>query len=536
MKRYRIFPLFILLGLGIFWILLPRDERVKSEPFVIETVVDEPNVIAFEAYPRGEGVTEAEDPASEESLAFPPDAISDELVVHFDNLDDYYAYLEALEQNGYSALGQIDELLAIRIPAKSLRSINPGSFGARGSFSYVIRQPSPPDAIDPEALSVLHGFGRSARNITSGGPGAGDGTGVLVAVLDSGIDSHPQFGAVEILDLDFSGVGASGPGSDHGTSVASIIAGSEGIAPNAELLNIRVFNETGQASSYDVALGIVEAVNQGAKIINMSLGVYRDVAAMREAVAYAADNGVLMVAAAGNDAINTLPYPAAYDGVIAVTAVDALGQQAIFPNQSAQIDFAAPGVGVLTANTEVGLDAFTGTSAAAPFVSGTLASLMSGKGPLTPQAAVSFLEQHANEAGAPGDDPQFGGGVLDWERMQRHGQRGIVDVALAGVYIPPESRSGTLAAVDVTVENRGTAWLNGAELEIAIEGQETKTFPITSLTVGDTLTRRIHAPIPSSDAEEPLEVRARVLTEEVSDDVRIENNVSVVRFTPAPSQ
>ncbi|MGB0370187.1 MAG: S8 family peptidase [Opitutales bacterium] len=537
-SRKAVRAVFVLCVIGLLWLFIEtsRSEFEQLESLRVEESETEAAGSIFEETAPSESPESAQEESWEEHLQYPPNAIRDELVIHFDNSGDYYAYLDALAKAGFSVQGQIDALLSVRIPTEMARRIHPGRFGGRSSFSYVVQRPSLPNELDPGALSLLRGFGNSARAITSGGPGAGDGSGVLVAVLDSGLEAHAQFEGLEILELDLSGEGLAGPGSDHGTSVASIIAGSEGVAPNADLMVVRVFNEAGQGSSYDVARGIVEAVDQGAKIINMSLGVYQDAAVMREAVKYAVDRDVLLVAAAGNDAIDVLPYPAAYEEVLAVTAVDAIGQQAIFPNQSTTIDFAAPGVGVIAAGDADGLIAFSGTSAAAPFVSGTLAALMSGEGPLTPQAAVDFLDRYANEAGAPGDDPRFGGGVLDWDRMKENGDRGVVDVALASVYIPPSSLPGTLAAIDVTVENRGTQWLDQAELQIAIGDQEPKTYPISSLTVGETTTRRIYAEIPASEDDGLLQVRAQVLTEEVETDVRLENNMTAVRFLPAPQR
>ena len=535
MKTPRIFVALLTTVLTVAFFYMRSCGPVESEMEAVAYTAYEP---ADEGLAEGSVTEDANDLEAlniEEMIDYPASAVPGELLIRFDRREDYAAYLQALEAAGYFALGRIDALMTARVPSRTVSSVNPAAFNADAEFSYRVRQPPLPVDIAPAALAALRGFETSAREITGGGPGAGNGAGVVVAILDSGIGLHPQLEEVEIVDFDLSGEGISGPGSDHGTAVASIVAGSEGVAPEAELMVMRVLDADGEGSSFTVAQGLVEAVDRGAQIINMSLGVYQDTPVLREAVQYAASRGVLMVAAAGNDAVDVLPFPAAYDEVLAVTAVDALGQQALFPNQSMQIDFAAPGVGVLTAEGADGVSSFSGTSAAAPFVTGTLAALMSGNARMTPQGAVNFLQSYANEAGAPGDDPRFGGGVLDWERMRRHGERGVVDVALASIYIPQDSLPGTRAAVDVVVENRGTQWLNGAQLEVQVAGESPKAFPISSLTVGETTTRRIYADVPASETES-LQVRARVMPKESDVDIRDENNMTGVRFRPLPAQ
>ncbi|MDC0504110.1 S8 family serine peptidase, partial [Verrucomicrobiales bacterium] len=98
------------------------------------------------------------------------------------------------------------------------------------------------------------------------------------------------------------------------------------MAPASDILSIRVLDAEGLGNSYTVASGIVTAVDSGASVINLSVGGYSDSTVLREAVAYAIDSGVAVVAAAGNDGSNAPSYPAAYEGVVGVSAVDAEGQ------------------------------------------------------------------------------------------------------------------------------------------------------------------------------------------------------------------
>ena len=463
-------------------------------------------------------------------IPYPQGAIAGEAVIRFESRKDYLNYLKALARAGFTPLGKIDELLAVRIPEEALLQLNAGEYGARVGYSYEVTQPEPPERVAPAQLGRLLAFGTSARNIVGGVP-QGDGSGMLVGILDSGIEAHPQFDDAYIVNIDLVGGGLAGLGADHGTSVASIISGSEGIVPEAELFVVRVLDDQGRGNSFHVAEGIVQSVDLGVNIINMSLGLYQDAPVVRQAIRYAAERDVLLVAAAGNDGFDRMPYPAAYDEVLSVTAVDAGGRQAGFPNQSEAIDFAAPGVGVEAALGDEGTTLFSGTSAAAPFVSGTLASLMSGEDALEPAAAVALLRRTLNDAGAPGTDPVYGAGALDWQRLRERDTKGLVDLALADIYLDPKALPGTTMPVEVTVQNRGTKWLNQAQLEVLVDDADPVTFSIGMLGPGQITTRKVYTQIPA-DSGSGLDLGARVFPEVVDDDVRLENNIKVVSFRP----
>ena len=464
-------------------------------------------------------------------IEFPENAISGEMVVHFTSREDYLAYLQALANAGLSPLGQIDELLVVRIGKDAMTGPNPGLYGARGSFSYRVEQPLPPVEIDPELYSQLRAFGASAYAVV-GGIVEGDGSGVLVGILDSGLAAHVQFDDVGIESVDLTGAGISGSGAMHGTAVASIIAGSEGIAPGAELFVVRVLDDQGLGNSFQVAQGIVQAVDMGVDVLNMSLGVYQDTQVLREAVRYAASKGVIMVAAAGNDAYAQLPYPAAYSEVLSVTAVDGVGRQALFPNQSDAIDFAAPGVGVLTAKEDEGTMLFSGTSAAAPFVSATLASLLSADPTRSPQEVVDIMKRYLDDAGAPGTDAVYGAGVVNWDRLRERDTDDILDVALADIYLPANALPGTTMPIEVIVQNRGTTWLGTSTLSVIVGEADPVDFTIGTLSPGQTTTRKVFAEVPSIHSEDSLDIAAQVVPEEPMDDVRLENNTKAVFFKP----
>jgi membrane-anchored mycosin MYCP len=220
------------------------------------------------------------------------------------------------------------------------------------------------------------------------------GSGVTVAVLDSGVDpTHPQLaGAVRGGGDPLSG---SGNGLEdcvgHGTAVASIIAARpvpgiafRGIAPQATILSIRVGDrrstEDGYVGSGDVTAlvaGIQAAVAAQPRpaVLNLSISTTTDSPALRDAIRAALDADIVVVAAVGNraDQGNPTPYPAAYDGVLGVGAIGSTGVR-YGPSQVGRyVDLVAPGEQVLAAAPLAGHIVASGTSFAVPFVAGTAA-------------------------------------------------------------------------------------------------------------------------------------------------------------------
>ncbi|MGM7702789.1 S8 family peptidase [Pseudalkalibacillus sp. Hm43] len=217
-----------------------------------------------------------------------------------------------------------------------------------------------------------------------------------IAILDTGVNAgHPDLNEKMALNVNFSTSSTSQDINGHGTHVAGIAAavtrngiGIAGLAINPKILNIKVLDDSGSGSFSDVAKGIVNATDNGAKVINMSLGGPSFSNTVQSAVQYADSNGVIQVAAAGNDNADDLFYPAAYPEVISVAALDRDNTKASFSNfGSAWVDVAAPGIDILSTlptttnmmgQTDYGY--LSGTSQAAPFVSG-LAALMASLEP-----------------------------------------------------------------------------------------------------------------------------------------------------------
>jgi thermitase len=224
----------------------------------------------------------------------------------------------------------------------------------------------------------------------------GQGAGVQVAVLDTGVDMrHTDLaGQVvagpDMVDRDEQPQDEQG----HGTHVAGTIAaltnnnlGVAGVAPAAKVLAIRVLDAQGSGSLSDIADGVLEAVKRGAKIINMSLGGDSDGQTLRAAIAEATAAGVLVVVAAGNDNTSRATYPAAYPGVLAVGATTASDQRASFSNYGTYVGIAAPGDRILSTKLGGGTTSLSGTSMASPHVAAA-AALVWGANPSLTAAQV----------------------------------------------------------------------------------------------------------------------------------------------------
>ena len=254
-----------------------------------------------------------------------------------------------------------------------------------------------------------------------------------------------------------------------------------------------MLDETGRSDTFRVAGAILLAVDQGARVINMSLGAYGDSNILRQAVKHAHDHGVVLVAAAGNDGAGQVAYPAAYDGVLAVAAVDALGQPAAFSNYGPQIDIAAPGVGVPVAWTGDQFASVSGTSFSAPLVSAALAMVLQQNPRLSGTEAVRILLDNANEAAIPGKDAYVGDGILNIERILDRDRRGVFDAAVAGYTLNPEATTPQACQVDIAVENRGTEYLSQVQLTVAY-GEEKTTYPLGALEPGDVVVQPVMVP------------------------------------------
>jgi serine protease len=250
-----------------------------------------------------------------------------------------------------------------------------------------------------------------------------DGTGVTVAVVDTGVDAkHPELAPVVLPGFDAfdpAGDGRIDP-NGHGTHVAGVIAsvrnasGVEGLAPGVKILPVRVLDATGYGEESDVARGVLWAVANGAQVINLSLGSDEPNSVLAAAVAEARKAGVAVIASAGNDgaAGSEASYPAADPGTYAVAATDAADRVAYFSTRGSYVDIAAPGVLVLSTWRSGTTRYESGTSMAAPYVSASVAVVMHAR-KLDAVAAADLLVATASDTGVAGKDIETGSGLVD---------------------------------------------------------------------------------------------------------------------------
>jgi hypothetical protein len=384
-------------GLGLGFLLASRSLRVAQAESV--------------ELARAAGSSLAEEPAA--TFASPPE-------VSADSPDLSRAYLKSLEERlrrpgafeneallTFSERAGLEDFVArakasgievtealagtrtIRVLFDSLDQIHealvaPGGERPEVSANYSVSIPDlsvpPPDAggtgeapFGPELLPSI--------GIAPGADRADWGAGIVVAVIDSGVFPHPAFREGQVTHIDLTE--APGAMHGHGTAIASLVAGShpgaEGVAPGADILDIRIAGSDGLSDSFLLARGIHAAVERGADVINISMGTYGDAPPVAAAVAEALRRGITVVAAVGNDRAGVKVWPAAYPGVISVSGVDAEGNLAYFSN-SGTPTLAAPSVGIPSAYQDGGralLAVGHGTSQASALVSGAAAAFRS---------------------------------------------------------------------------------------------------------------------------------------------------------------
>jgi hypothetical protein len=245
------------------------------------------------------------------------------------------------------------------------------------------------------------------------------GIGVTVAIIDTGIEiTHPDLQGQVVKGYDFvNDKDSAEDDNGHGTHVAGIVtalsnnAGTVGVSHGTWVMPVKVLNSAGSGYISDVAKGIYWAADNGAQIINLSLGAPIDTDVLRNAVNYAASKGVLLVAAAGNEYGAPCQYPAAYGNVICVVATDSSNRLASFSNVGGEL--AAPGVSNYSTFLGGTYRYLSGTSMAAPHVAGSLAILKGICSNCTSSEIIATLRDTAVDLGEEGTDIIFGYGLVD---------------------------------------------------------------------------------------------------------------------------
>jgi subtilisin family serine protease len=248
---------------------------------------------------------------------------------------------------------------------------------------------------------------------------------VKVAVLDTGVDyTHPDLKNKVLVNEGYNFAGNNYNVMDydgHGTHVSGIIAaeannsiGLAGVTGNLDvkILPVKVLNSDGEGDTVSVVKGILYAVDNGADIINLSLGIKTKVELIAQAIDYAKSKGVFVVTASGNDNENSDDFSPAGDGGYTVAAMNYNYKKASFSDYGNSVKVAAPGVKILS-TVPGGYEAWDGTSMAAPVVSGIAAMLKAENPDLTPAQMEDVLDSTATDIMYQGKDQATGYGLVN---------------------------------------------------------------------------------------------------------------------------
>ena len=255
----------------------------------------------------------------------------------------------------------------------------------------------------------------------------GDYDNVKIAIVDTGIDyNHEDLGNYVSGGYDWVN-GDNYPWDDegHGTHCAGIAAavmdneiGVAGIA-QVQVMAEKVLNETGYGSWWDISQGITHAADQNADVISMSLGSYDYSATLENACQYAWDEGCILTGAAGNGNQYGIAYPAKFDTVICVGAIDQYNQRCNYPswgsNWGPEMELAAPGVDIASTYPNDRYAYMSGTSMATPHVAGVAALVWSNCPGFTNQKVRDQMDDTADDLGTTGWDEEYGYGRVDAE-------------------------------------------------------------------------------------------------------------------------
>ena len=459
--------------------------------------------------------------------------VPNERLVRFSNEADYRRFLSSLDGSGLRLLGQIDQLRVARIGFDNFSDLDSIDDAAETSGNYIVSTPTQTPEV--EAQSGAQGFGAQLLaylGITE--DNSTWGAGIKIAILDTGIGAHSAL-PDGIRQIDLVSAEEEIPINSHGTSVASLIVGqngvTRGIAPGAEVTSFRIGDQNGASNSFLLAEGIIAAADAGSQLLNISMGSYGNSAIVRDAISYAQEQGALIIASAGNEGLDAPAYPASYEGVISVGAVDANSSSMNFSNSGSTLN--APGYQINAASIEADqpYTLFTGTSASAPIVTGAIAATATQLG-ISPAQAYDVVYANLNEAGAPGNDPAYGEGIVHVGRAVNSTTAGIYDVAAASNHYIPANAEDPIGSLLVTFQNRGTERIINYPATITLPNN-TYSYNIANLPPGETQTFDVPLYIPRNVDTFSIQSSVQPTQEQADSNPRNNNLGTQISLTPS---
>ncbi len=335
-----------------------------------------------------------------------PGSMPNEALLTFRTAEALAAYRDRAASLGLEVIGYDIKLRTARVRFRDTAALERDLNAHAEDYTFVgpnlmVRIPGLPQTDTANAGGSTPFRSQGLEAIGAAGDRTGWGQGITVAVIDSGISNHPSLAKVQITHYDLVNDGSALNG--HGTAMASLIAGDDanvgGVSPAAKLLDFRVADTNGDSNTALVSSAIIKATDNGARVINISLGATGDSPVLNEAIRYAQSRNVVIVAAAGNEQQTSLSMPAGIPGVLSVGAVDANGTQAYFSNSGAGLTLVAPGVGIVSGYADGKFVIGSGTSQATAITSGVVAYLL-GRG-YYPGNIIPVLTRTAEPLQAP---------------------------------------------------------------------------------------------------------------------------------------
>lgn len=354
-------------------------------------------------------ITFTSTPAAQPATMLKGNYVADEVLVRFKNGATEEMITECLKQVNGEIISTIDE---ISVTVVQIETVNVSNAVALISACPAVRYVEPnylaqmTDTIPSDANWGLQ-YGLINIRAPQGWDLSRGSSNVTIAIVDTGVDlGHPDLSTKIVGGYDFVNNDAIAQDDNgHGTHVAGIAAASSnngtgvaGVSWGARIMPVKVLNAAGGGTFADVAAGITWSADNGAQIINLSVGGPSSSMVLQNAVNYASSDGVLIIAATGNTGSNMVLYPAAYPNVIAVGATDSSNNLAGFSNFGPETDLVAPGVSIYSTTPGGAYGYRGGTSMATPFVAG-LAAILCGIPGNSADTVRSIMESTALDLG-----------------------------------------------------------------------------------------------------------------------------------------